>query len=334
MSQTNILLESGTNELELVEFFIDEKDEATGKVYRGFYGVNVAKVLEIIRMPAVTQLPEIPHPSVLGAFNLRTRIIPLVDLALWLGKAMSTSKADTKVIVSEFNRMTSAFMVSGVTRIHRLSWTQVEAPGSRLTEYSGSSVTGVVRFDDRILLILDMEKILADLNPGLAMKIEQAALEEIEASHQTQTVKKEHYRALIADDSTSIRRMIGTMLEKAGFEVTQTVDGQEAWDALLALKQKAAAENAALTDYVDIIVSDIEMPLMDGHNLTRRIKDDAVLKDLPVILFSSLITDRLRHKGESVGADLQLAKPDLERLPELAMQLVAAADEKRSQAHV
>jgi len=321
MSQTNILLESGTNELELVEFFIDEKDEATGQTYRGFYGVNVAKVLEIIRMPVVTQLPEIPHPSVLGAFNLRSRIIPLVDLALWLGKKMDSAKADTKVIVSEFNRITSAFMVSGVTRIHRLSWTQVEAPGKHLNEYSGNSVTGVVRFDDRILLILDMEKILADLNPGLAMKIEDAAMEEIQQAKKP--VKKEHYRALIADDSTSIRRMIGAMLEKAAFEVTQTVNGQDAWDALLALKSKAAQENAPLTDYVDILVSDIEMPIMDGHNLTRRVKEDPTLKALPVILFSSLITDRLRHKGESVGADDQVSKPNITDLTRRAFELIA-----------
>jgi len=321
MSQTNILLESGTNELELVEFFIDEKDEATGQVYRGFYGVNVAKVLEIIRMPTVTQLPEIPHPSVLGAFNLRTRIIPLVDLALWLGKKkLTTAKADTKVIVSEFNRVTSAFMVSGVTRIHRLSWTQVEPPDAHLNEYSGNSVTGVVRFEDRILLILDMEKILADLNPGLAMKIEEHAMEEIE-EHKPQ--KKEHYKALIADDSISIRRMIATMLEKAGFEVTQTVNGQEAWEALVALKNQALSEKCPLTDLVDIIVSDIEMPVMDGHNLTKRIKDDPDLKTLPVILFSSLITERLRHKGESVGADEQISKPNITELTRRAFELIS-----------
>jgi len=321
MSQTNILLESGTNELELVEFFIDEKDAATGQSYRGFYGVNVAKVLEIIRMPAVTQLPEIPHPSVLGAFNLRSRIIPLVNLALWLGKTMETSQGDTKVIVSEFNRMTSAFMVSGVTRIHRLSWTQVEPPGRHLNEYSGNSVTGVVRFEDRILLILDMEKILADLNPGLAMKLEAAAMQEIQESKKP--IKKLQFRALIADDSTSIRRMIGAMLEKAGFEVTQTVNGQEAWDALVELKNKAAQDKVPLTDLVDILVSDIEMPIMDGHNLTKRVKDDPVLKDLPVILFSSLITDRLRHKGESVGADEQVSKPNITDLTKRAFELIA-----------
>ncbi len=321
MSQTNILLESGTNELELVEFFIDETDPGTGRIYRGFYGVNVAKVLEIIRMPTVTQLPEIPHPSVLGAFNLRSRIIPLVDLALWLGKKMDSTKGETKVIVSEFNRMTSAFMVSGVTRIHRLSWTQVEPPGRHLNEYSGNSVTGVVRFEDRILLVLDMEKILADLNPGLAMKIEDNALEELRETRKP--VKKEQFRALIADDSTSIRRMIGTMLEKAGFEVTQTVNGQEAWDALVALKQKAASESRELTDFVDILVSDIEMPVMDGHNLTKRVKDDPVLKSLPVILFSSLITDRLRHKGVSVGADEQVSKPNITELTRRAFELIA-----------
>ena len=321
MSQTNILLESGTNELELVEFYIDEKADATGKKYRGYYGVNVAKVLEIIRLPSVTQLPEIPHPSVMGAFNLRSRIIPLVDLSLWLGKGASVVEESTKVIVSEFNRMISAFMVSGVTRIHRLSWTQVEAPGRHLNEYSGNSVTGVVRFDDRILLVLDMEKILADLNPGLAMKIEESAMASIEEAKKP--AKKEHFRALIADDSTSIRRMIGTMLEKAGFEVTQTVNGQDAWDALMDVKRRAAEENKPLVEYLDIMVSDIEMPIMDGHNLTKRVKEDAFLKEMPVILFSSLITDRLRHKGESVGADDQISKPNITELTTRAFELIA-----------
>ncbi len=321
MSQTNILLESGTNELELVEFFIDEGTDASGQTYRGYYGVNVAKVLEIIRMPTVTQLPDIPHPSVLGAFNLRSRIIPLVDLSLWLGKGTTEIKDSTKVIVSEFNRMISAFMVSGVTRIHRLSWTQVEAPGKHLNEYSGNSVTGVVRFEDRILLVLDMEKILAELNPGLAMKIEETAMQSIQEAREPS--KKEHFRALVADDSTSIRRMIAAMLEKAGFEVTQTVNGQEAWDTLLGMKQRASQEGKPLSEYVDIMVSDIEMPVMDGHNLTKRVKDDPVLKDMPVILFSSLITDRLRHKGEAVGADDQISKPNITELTRRAFELIA-----------
>lgn len=314
VAQTNILLESGTNELELVEFYIDEKDQETGEVYRGFYGVNVAKVLEIIRMPVVTHMPETTHTCVLGAFNLRNKIIPLVDLSTWLNKEM-VDTANAKVIVSEFNQTTSAFMVSGVTRIHRISWQDVEPPGTHVSTFTNDSITGVVRFEERIMLILDMEKILGDLNPGLAMDTE--AQEEIPAP-----TAKAVYRALIADDSTSIRRMITATLTKSGFEVDAHVNGQDAWDRLLHIKQACESSGQPIHDFVDVIVSDIEMPAMDGHNLTRRIKDDPVLKDIPVVLFSSLITDRLRHKGESVGADDQVSKPNISTLTRRAYELI------------
>ena len=317
MAQTNILLESGTNELELVEFFIDERNPAGGEAYRGFYGVNVAKVLEIIRMPpVVTQLPGKYHPSLLGAFNLRSKIIPLVNLAVWLGKEMVTDPAETKVIVSEFNRTTSAFMVSGVNRIHRISWEDVEPPGAQVSSFTSDSITGVVRFEGRILLILDMEKILGDLNPGLTMRLEKDELPAVP--------EKEQYKAIVADDSSSIRRMISSLLEKAGFEVRQTINGKEAWDTLTEFKQKAAAENRPVTDFVDIVISDIEMPAMDGHNLTKRIKDDPALKAIPVVLFYSLITDRLRHKGAAVGADDQISKPNIAALTARAFDLIRA----------
>ena len=316
MAQTNILLESGTNELELVEFYIDEENPEGGEPYRGYYGVNVAKVLEIIRMPSVTKMPGRSNPAVLGTFNLRSKVIPLVDLSRWLNKRIVASD-EAKVIVAEFNRTTSAFMVSGVTRIHRISWQEVEPPGSHLTSFSNDSVTGVVRFNDRILLILDMEKVLGDLNPSLAMRLEADQLSK-------DRPRKECLKALIADDSASIRRMIATMLEKSGFQVTQTTTGREAWDLLAAHKTHAAEEQRSIYDYVDVVVSDIEMPVMDGHNLTRRIKEDPVLRELPVILFSSLITDRLRHKGESVGADGQVSKPDITVLANMAFELIEA----------
>ncbi len=316
MAQTNILLESGTNELELVEFYIDEENPDGGEPYRGYYGVNVAKVLEIIRMPSVTKMPGRSNPAVLGTFNLRSKVIPLVDLSRWLNKRIKASD-EAKVIVSEFNRTTSAFMVSGVTRIHRISWQEVEPPGSHITSFSNDSVTGVVRFQDRILLILDMEKVLGDLNPNLAMRLEPGQLS-------AERPAKDCLKALIADDSASIRRMIATMLEKSGFQVTQTTNGREAWDLLAAHKTHAAEEQRPLYDYVDVVVSDIEMPVMDGHNLTKRIKEDPVLKDLPVILFSSLITDRLRHKGDAVGADGQVSKPDITVLTNLAFELIEA----------
>ena len=316
MAQTNILLESGTNELELVEFYIDEENPEGGEPYRGYYGVNVAKVLEIIRMPSVTKMPGRSNAAVLGTFNLRSKVIPLVDLSRWLNKKIKTSD-ETKVIVSEFNRTIAAFMVSGVTRIHRISWQEVEPPGSHLTSFSNDSVTGVVRFPDRILLILDMEKVLGDLNPSLAMHLEPDQLRQVRP-------QKECLKALIADDSASIRRMIATMLEKSGFQVTQTTNGREAWDLLASHKSHAAEEQRPLYDYVDVVVSDIEMPVMDGHNLTKRIKEDPVLKELPVILFSSLITDRLRHKGEAVGADGQVSKPDITVLTNMAFELIEA----------
>jgi two-component system, chemotaxis family, chemotaxis protein CheV len=317
MSKTNILLESGTNELEIVEFYLEEPTPSGG-TYVGYYGVNVAKVLEIIRLPRVTEMPQTPHPCVLGTFNLRDKVVPLVDLGIWLGKDRSTVASD-KVVVTEFNRVISAFRVSGVTRIHRLSWEQIEPPSIQVQYYSGNSVTGVVQLESRVVFILDMEKIVAELNPDLALK---ELDEEKFVEHQKALPDKDMtFKALIADDSTTIRRMIGTSLEKAGFEVTRTINGRIAWDTLLQWKEASIREERPITDYVHILVSDIEMPAMDGHSLTRKVKSDPVLSKLPVILFSSLITDSLRHKGEAVGADDQISKPEMLLLAERARAL-------------
>lgn len=313
MTQQSILLESGTNELEIIEFFIAEEDDQ-GKQYTGYYGMNVAKVLEIIRKPDVTGMPNKHHPAALGTFNLRGRVLPLVDLSIWLGKRMVATDAH-KVIVSEFSGVITAFLVSGVTRIHRLSWSQVEAPSGHVRSFSNDSITGVVRFDDRIVFILDMEKIVASLNPRLSMD---KKLEEVQASQAA-----EHYKALVADDSGSIRSMIVRTMEKAGFECTQALNGSEAWEIMKGWKRQAEEQGRPLSDFVDLVVSDIEMPEMDGHNFTRRVKEDSVLQNIPVILFSSLITETLRHKGVAVGADDQVSKPDLPSLTERAKGLIA-----------
>ena len=313
MSQTNILLESGTNELEIVEFYLTETLH-NGKKYTGYYGINVAKVLEIIRVPKITEMPNLPHPSVLGAFNLRERIIPLVDLSQWLGKTKAGVEAE-KVIVTEFNRVTNAFLVSGVTRIHRLSWEQIRPPSSQMLHFSGESITGVVNLEDRVLFILDMEKIVSELCPSLA-------LQEMDDTDFTAPIPSSdgvvedpgHYKVLIADDSGTIRNMMAANLNKLGFEVTATVDGAKAWEQLQSWKQCATDQHRPIHEFVQVIISDIEMPEMDGHSLTRRIKDDPVLKQTPVLLFSSLITESLRHKGEAVGADDQISKPDIKTL--------------------
>lgn len=315
MSHTNILLESGTNELEIVEFYLEEESDAPDEPpYKGYYGVNVAKVLEIIRMPKITGIPEVNHPAVLGAFNQRSHVIPIVDLAVWLGKAR-VEKEPPKVIVTEFNNVTTAFMVTGVTRIHRISWEEVEPPNKYVASVSSNSITGVVKLENRIVFLLDLERIVADLDPALGLRLDEA----IDWS------SDRRYRAIVADDSGVIRAMLKDLLQKANFEVEAFTNGRDAWDKLLSLKEQAANENRNIMDYVQIMVSDIEMPSMDGHNLTKRIKEDPVLKELPVILFSSIITDKLRHKGDSVGADDQISKPEVTDLAKRSKVLIERA---------
>lgn len=313
MSQTNILLEAGTNELEIVEFYLEEDMGPDQPPYRGYYGVNVAKVLEIIRMPKVTELPEVQNPCILGAFNLRSSIIPLVDLALWLDKKTFKAEEQPKTIVTEFNGVTTAFMVSGVNRIHRISWEEVESPNKYVAAVSNNTVIGVVKLEGRIVFLLDLEKIVANLNPKLGLRLDDLG-EDYDRS--------ERRRALVADDSALIREMLRDLLEKANFDVEVVDNGREAWERLQLIKNKCAEDNRPITDFVQVMVSDIEMPVMDGHNLTKRIKDDPALKNLPVILFSSLITDKLRHKGVAVGADDQVSKPEVTDLARRALALI------------
>ncbi|AGC50150.1 chemotaxis protein [Lawsonia intracellularis] len=312
MSQTGILLESGTNELEIVEFFLDEDDD-NGEVYRGYYGVNVAKVLEIIRMPKVTELPDTQDESILGAFNLRSHVIPLVDLGHWLGKKLAKTDEPKKVIVTEFNDVTTSFMVSGVNRIHRISWDEVEPPNDYVSQVSKTTITGIITIEDRIVFILDLEKIVAELNPALSLRLDEAVTWGSEI----------RYRALIADDSNLIREMLKDLMQKANFEVEAVNNGREAWERLTELKNRATEENKNITDYVQAVITDIEMPSMDGLNLCKRIKEDPQLRKLPVVLFSSIITDKLRHKGIDVGADDQISKPEVTHLAKRVYALIA-----------
>ena len=311
MSHTNILLESGTNELELVEFYLDEDG------YRGHYGINVAKVVEIVRPQPVTAMPQMPHPCILGAFAYRDgRVVPLVDLSKYLGKTTQTeSEHECKVVITEFNKIVTAFQVSGVNRIYRLSWTDVEAPGQFLQTASKDSITGVVRLDGRVVFMLDMESIVDELHPGLALAM--AVGGNLNMGDQRPV------RLLHADDSGSIRNLMQRLLSANNrFELLQTRDGQQAWEVLQALKTRAENEQRPITDFVEGAILDIEMPRMDGLTLCKRIKEDAVLRVLPVGIFSSLITDTVRHKGNSVGADIQFAKPDLKSVSDQMFDII------------
>lgn len=309
MAQTDILLEVGTNELEIVEFYINEKDG-----YRGYYGINVSKVVEIIRPEPVTAMPQMRHPSVMGAFPYRGgRIVPLIDLCVYLDKRR-TEDEDPKIIITEFNNVQNAFLVSGVTRIHRISWNQVEAPSQFMLEMSRKSITGVVRLENRVVFLLDMEAIVGTLHPALGIRME---INE-NAPKPTQTYKIVH-----ADDSASIRRLVMDKLQAEGrFEVAQVHDGQQAWDLLRKYRQESQETGRPLTDFCQGVISDIEMPNLDGLTLCKYIKDDPVLRSLPVAMFSSLISPAMQAKCQSVHADAQFAKPDLQAISDKMYELL------------
>lgn len=315
MSQTNILLDAGTNELEVVEFYLDEEG------YRGHYGVNVAKVLEIIREQPVTAMPQMRHPAVLGAFPHRDgRVVPLVDLSLYLGKKREITQ-EPKIIVTEFNNITTGFLVSGVNRIHRLSWQEVEAPGNFLQNMSRNAITGVVRLEGRVVFILDMEAIVGELDPALAIRLD-GSLHDASGEGRIYTV-------LHADDSGNVRNLVKRLMEESGrFKVIQVTNGEEAWRILTQFRREEEQGGTKVKDRIQAVITDIEMPQMDGLSLCRQIKDDRTLNSLPVALFSSLITDRLEHKGESVGVDAQFAKPDLQVLSEKVLELITTGKAK------
>ncbi|EGB16028.1 response regulator receiver modulated CheW protein [Pseudodesulfovibrio mercurii] len=309
MSQTEILLETGTNELEIIEFFLDEVTPAG--VERQYFGVNVAKVLEVVEAPRGLEGSEAAaHPSFLGTIPLRDLILPVVDLSVWLDMERSPA-ANEPIIVTEFNGMITGFLVSGVTQIHRVCWADVEPPSKYVSSMATNCITGTVKIKDRFVLMLDLEQVLADLDESGQTK-----------GRMSHVVSDERYRALVADDSTSVRQLLEGNFGQANFEVTMVRDGAEAWSVLEGIKARCAADGGSPLDYLDAVVSDVEMPQMDGYTLTRRIKEDPVLKVLPVVLFSSLISKSVLHKGKAVMADEQVTKPEFHGLTEKVINLI------------
>ncbi len=307
MGNQEILLESGTNELEIIEFYLDEESGAE-KPDRSYFGVNVAKVLEVIESPGLTRPSSAPHPCFLGAIPLREMILPVLDLSVWLGLNRRPSPGEV-ILVTRFNKRTTGFLASGVTQIHRVAWTDVAPPHKYLSGLEDNCVTGVTEIEGRFVQLLDLEKIIMEFDP--------AEDDEDAAPDGTR-----QYKALAADDSGIMRHMLKKRLAAPAFELTLADNGQKAWDILSGYRDACLNEGRPLSDFVDIVISDIEMPSLDGYALTKRIKSDELLKSLPVMLFSSLITDELRHKGVSVGADAQIAKPDFHMLADMARGLI------------
>ena len=296
---SKILLENGTKELEILEFKLGENS----------YGINVAKIREIITYQPVTPVPN-AHPSVEGIFMPRDKMITAISLknALQMGDDESN---DGLFIITNFNKLDVAFHVDRVMGIHRVNWTEIIKPDATVNNEVEGVSTGIVKFDDRLVIILDFEKIVSDISPETGLR-----MTEIESLGERE---RSSVPIVIAEDSHLLNKLINDALTAAGYvNIKRTEDGLEAWNYIVEAKEKGELDSK-----VQLVITDIEMPQMDGHRLTHMIKTDDKLKDIPVVIFSSLVNEEMRIKGEALGADAQLSKPEIGNLVRIVDKLVS-----------
>ena len=288
---TNILLESGTNELEILEFMVGENR----------YGINVAKIREILQYTPAVPVPN-ADPAIEGIFMPRDEVITSISLSKVLNLPESKEIKNDLYIVTYFNNTNAAFHVHSVVGIHRVSWEEVLKPDATLNGQGKGVATGIVKLDGRLIVLLDFEKIIADISPDTSLKVSDID----ELGFRQRSTKP----ILIAEDSALLSKLLQDCLKKAGYSnLIVNMDGQDAWDKLTELNK-----DGKITDKVKLVITDIEMPRMDGHHLTKLIKTDDKMKNIPVIIFSSMISDELIVKGKSLGADAQITKPQIGRL--------------------
>ncbi len=294
---TKILLENGTNELEILEFTLAGNS----------YGINVAKIREIIPYQTVTPVPN-SHPSIEGIFMPRDVMITAIDLMNCLGRGISEEKG--LFIITNFNKLDIAFHVENVLGIHRVSWKDIIKPDATISSTDDSIATGIVKRDGKLIIILDFEKIVSDINPETGLKVSEI--------NELGSRTRSNVPILIAEDSPLLNKLIVDSLKNAGYEnLIHTENGQQAYDVICKYK-----EAGTLDEHVKCIITDIEMPEMDGHRLTKLIKSDDATANIPVVIFSSLVNDEMRRKGEALGVDMQLSKPEIGNLVRIIDQLV------------
>lgn len=294
---TKILLENGTNEFEVLEFTLEGHS----------YGINVAKIKEIITYQPVTPVPN-SHPSILGVFMPRDTMITAIDLKNCL--QLGNSKPGGLFIVTNFNKLDIAFQVDSVVGINRVSWGDIIKPNSTVNNVDAGVATGIVKISEKLIIILDFEKIVADINPETGLR-----MTEIDALGER---SRSNVPILIAEDSVLLNKLIVDALTKAGYDnLIHTSNGQEAYDVISKCK-----EDGTLKEHVQCIITDIEMPIMDGHRLTKLVKSDDDTKDIPIVIFSSLVNEEMIRKGEALGADAQLSKPEIGNLVKIIDDLV------------
>lgn len=288
---TNILLESGTNELEVLEF----------TVAGNHYGINVAKVREILPMTDITPIPN-SHPCIEGIFMPRDTIITVINLVKALGFSESENHKSDMLIITNFNNLNIAFDVEQVLGIHRVSWTDIVKPDATVNAPGAGIATGIIKKMESLIIVLDFERIVEEICPETSLKISELA-ELGERERNTIPI-------VIAEDSPMLQKLVTDALTQSGYTNLHIyANGQEAWDKLQELKKNNGVDYG-----VKCIITDIEMPQMDGHRLIRLIRSDEALKHLPIIIFSSLINEDMKRKGERLGADAQISKPEIGQL--------------------
>ena len=299
---SRILLESGTNEIEIMKFTIGGN----------LFGINVAKVREIMISEPVKPMPH-AHPAVEGIFKPRDAVLTVVDLPRYLGMEQEKSPKDI-FIITNFNKMFIAFRVHTVVRIDRISWTDIQKPDKTVSGGAEGVATGIAQCEGGDLVtILDFERIVAEIAPETTIQIS-----EVESLGPRDRNDKPIW---VAEDSVLLSKMIGDSLRKANYVNLQMFpNGQELWDALSAIP-----DDRDLDRRVALIITDIEMPQMDGHRLTKLVKDSPRFKHIPLIIFSSLISEAMRIKGRQLGADEQLTKPEIGHLVDVMDHLLEKA---------
>lgn len=294
MADTEILLESGTNEIEIMQFTI----------YGELYGINVAKVREILMADKVKPVPH-SHEAVEGIFKPRDILLTVVDLPKYL-TGLETEKKDRDLfIITNFNKMHIAFRVQSVVGISRISWEDIQKPDKTITNGEDGVATGIAQCGDQLVTILDFEKIVTEIAPETGIQMN-------EIDQLGDRVERD-YGIILAEDSILLTNMIKESLVRAGYtKIKDFNNGKEAWDFLNQIKDAPDFDEQA-----SLMITDIEMPEMDGHRLTKLVKEDEKMKRIPIIIFSSLINEEMRRKGRALGADEQLSKPEIGRLVEV-----------------
>ncbi len=309
------ILETGKNELEIVDFRLYE-DRESG-LYEWIFGVNVAKVREVLRLPEITKVPNMP-PEVEGMAEIRGKLIPVVSLATWMGVPEPPERKKF-LLHLEFLRENVGVIVHDAKRIRRITWGDIKKAPDTLNQKMGGRITGVVDTEDGLLIVLDFEGILHDI--GLLKVFHQA--EAYESAKKTE----ETFTILVAEDSAVARKIVVDILEAAGHKVIATEDGLQAWQTLNNYLNRAREEGKAITDYIQLVITDIEMPNMDGLTLTKKIKETVGLMGLPVIVNTTLSDDSNRQRAFRVNADGFIVKFDAEELIEMVNKLAKRREE-------